>query len=292
MPLYSCIECCFSTKLKTDYKRHLKTKKHYNNIKNSNHIFENNLNLTTNDHNLTTDLTTNDHKMTTNFEISKNNLNLCKQIRCEFCDKNLSTKGHLARHQKLYCKKIKSTDENKLLKTMIKEQQKTFENERANLYKHIEKLLEKVGNTTINNTQTNNIQLNNYGKENLSHITDSLKNNLIKAPYGMIPKLIEAVHFSDEAPENKNIALTNKNDNKIKVFTGNKWVYKNKEETISDLVDGKYFILDAYYSNAEELINIHQKDNYQKFKTFFDEGDKELHDKLKQHCELILLNNR
>ena len=84
------------------------------------------------------------------------------------------------------------------------------------LYKQIEVLLTKVGNTTINNTQ--NIQLNNYGKEDMSHISDTLKTQLLKIPYGMIPKLIEAVHFSDEKPENKNIALTNKNDNKIKIF--------------------------------------------------------------------------
>ena len=40
-------------------------------------------------------------------------------------------------------------------------------------------------------------------------------------PYGMIPKLIEEVHFNDQKPENKNIVLRlNKNDNKIKIFTG------------------------------------------------------------------------
>ena len=66
-------------------------------------------------------------------------------------------------------------------------------------------------------------------------------------PYGMIPKMIEAVHFNDEKPENKNIVLPNKNDNKLKVFTGDKWIYQDKEETISDLVDGKYFILDSHY---------------------------------------------
>ena len=58
--------------------------------------------------------------------------------------------------------------------------------------------------TTINNTQTNNIQLNNYGKENLSHITDSLKSNLIKKK--IIPKLMVYI-FNDQAPENKNIYI-------------------------------------------------------------------------------------
>ena len=290
MPLYSCHVCNIHTTLLANHKRHLKTKKHIRNITNSTHNLKKESFLTTNDHKMTTDLTTNDHKMTTN---SEKNIIDSTHFRCEYCDRVLSTKGHLRRHQQNYCKKIKTTEENKLLKSMIQEQQKSFENERKNLYKHIEKLLEKVGNTTINNTQTNNIQLNSYGKEDLSHITESLKTKLIKTPYGMIPKLIEAVHFSDSMPENKNIALTNKKDNKIKVFCGNKWIYKDKEETINDLVDGKYFILDVHYNSLVDTpIPIHQQNNYDKFKTFFDDGDKDLHDQLRKECELVLLNNR
>ena len=45
----------------------------------------------------------------------------------------------------------------------------------------------------------------------------------------MIPKMIEAVHFNDEKPENKNTVLPNKNDNKIKIFRNNKWYIKIKK---------------------------------------------------------------
>ena len=126
----------------------------------------------------------------------------------------------------------------------------------------------------------------------MSHITDYLKDELIKIPYGMIPKMIEQVHFNPNCPENKNIALTNKNDNKIKVFSGSKWVYKNKNDTIDDLVDGKYFILDTHYENVCDKITSRNKTIYEQFRTFFDEKDKEIHDKMKKECELVLLNNR
>ena len=53
-----------------------------------------------------------------------------------------------------------------------------------------------------------------------------------------------------------------------------------------------YLMTTDYYCCTDELINMHQHNNYQQFKTFFDEGDKELHEKLRQNCELILLNNR
>ena len=72
-----------------------------------------------------------------------------------------------------------------------------------------------------------NIQLNNYGSEDLSHITNQLKTEMIKMPYGMISKMIEHVHFNDEVPENKNIMITNSRDNKLKIYKNNKcreWV--------------------------------------------------------------------
>ena len=55
-------------------------------------------------------------------------------------------------------------------------------------------------------------------------------------------------------PGNKNIALTNSRDNKIKVFSDNRWVYKDKEETINDLVDGKYYILDTHFEQMNESL--------------------------------------
>ena len=58
--------------------------------------------------------------------------------------------------------------------------------------------------------------------------------------------MIEAIHFNDEKPENKNIMLPNKKENLVKVYEGNKWVYKNKNETITDLVDSKYTIIDDH----------------------------------------------
>ena len=51
----------------------------------------------------------------------------------------------------------------------------------------------------------------------MSHLSDTLKVQLLQIPYGAIPKMIEKIHFNDEKPENKNIALTNKKDNKIKI---------------------------------------------------------------------------
>jgi transcription elongation factor Elf1 len=201
---------------------------------------------------------------------------------CNYCGKEFSTFAHKRRHETHRCK------ENF---TIQKQTIKSLKEEKAILYKQIDKLIDKAGNTTIN-TQSNNINLNSYGKEDLSHITDSFKSSLLKIPFGMIPKMIEAVHFNPGKPENNNITLPNKKEKTIKIFRGNKWIYRDKDDVINDLLDGKYFILDTYYDKVSHNMNNFHTNNYEKFKSGFDEYDKELLEKLKKECELILLNNR
>ena len=262
MKPYFCSICMFTTKLKGNYKQHLNTKKHDNNLKKydeKNHIMV---------------MTQNDPKMTRK--------NLARKFSCDFCNSKFTTHAHKRRHELHRCKenKVKEIQTIKLLKE-----------EKKILYNQIDKLIDKAGNTTINN-QLNNISLNNYGKEDLSHITDSFKSDLLKIPFGMIPKMIEAVHFNPVKPENNNIALPNKKEKTIKIFSGNKWIYKDKEDVINDLLDGKYFIMDTFYDKVAHNMNSFHTHNYQKFKTDFDDCDKELLEKLKKQCELILLNNR
>ena len=204
---------------------------------------------------------------------------------CEFCQMAFSRRDNLIRHETKRCKKRELS-----YKDLFFDMKKQLEKEKKEFKKQIEILLHKVGDTTINNTQ--NIQLNNYGNEDMSHITDNLKTQLIKGPYGMITKLIEAVHFNDAKPENKNIALTNKKDNRIQIFTGNKWIYKNKSEVLNDLIDGKYFILDTHYDDICNTLDNVNKLRYSKFRYYFDEKTNKLFYDLTKECELLLLNNR
>ena len=65
-----------------------------------------------------------------------------------------------------------------------------------------------------------------------------------------------------------------------------------KEETINDLVDGKYYILDAHYEQVNNSLETESKTDFVKFKEYFNSEDKEFVTKLKRECELVLLNNR
>ena len=78
----------------------------------------------------------------------------------------------------------------------------------------------------------------------------------IKLPYGMVQKMIEHVHFSKKRPENWNIKLTNKKDNRVKVYKDNKWIYKNKKDPlliIEGLLDILYVIVFYLFSIIEKV---------------------------------------
>jgi len=269
MPIYKCELCNVLTNLKSNYYRHLNTKKHMKNVNES-------LLNTKKSEKVYTKYTQSIHNYTQSIHKNTN----C----CELCDKEFSSKQSMYRHKRLYCKVTKENNNCiDQLKSMIQEQNQ-----------HINKLIDKVGTTNIttNNIQ-NNIQLNNYGKEDISYITDTMKSNLLKGPYNMIPKLIEHVHFNDNKPENQNILYPNKKENKIKIFKDNKWIYKDKQDVLNDLIDGKYFILDCHYENVlKDKFNKYNKKIYETFRELFDDKDVTLHEQLKKECELMLLNNR
>jgi len=267
MPTYICEICNFSTKIRKHLETHHKTKKHKLNEKNNGNKSPKS---STNIAQMSTTIAENSTKEHKNY----------KEYGCEFCNRMLKTKANLTRHQKHYCKSyIPPSDMDvmhekiKNFESLLEDQKKQHDKEKKMLFKQIEKLLDKVGNTTniqhnnIESNIQNNIILNNYGKEDLSHITDTFKEQLIKIPYSMIPKMIEAVHFNDKRPENKNISLTNKKDNLIKIFKDNKWVYQGKEETINSLVDGKYMILDSFFENKFENSDIEQIESKEQSQT-------------------------
>ena len=308
MPLYRCEICNFESKLKGNYKQHLESKKHRvktGQIAQENIIYSVDASMSQNEPKKSqNEPITNQTIIYKNLqqesenEYLKNEINklksqleaqenMKKKFLCENCGSTFSSKASKRRHQLHRCK-IKNNFDN-----LLKKMETKHEEEKTVLHNKIDQLIERVGNRTTNITNnTQNIILNNYGNEDMSHITDGIKSQLLKVPFAMIPKMIEAVHFNDEKPENKNIFLPNKKDKLVKIFKGDKWVHLNKDEVIKSLVSEKYIILDKHFQDkSKSQIEEFVQENYVKFRDVYSK-DKDLIDKIQSDCELVLLNNR
>ena len=271
MPVYKCEICNFSTKLKGNFKQHNNTKKHRDNIYHEK----------AKSHNYGA-MSQNEPQMSQNEPVKKS-------FKCGYCNETFNSMPNKRRHELHRCKYndnviLKLIEEKNKYINKIEKEKMEMEKERKLLYKKIDELISKVGNT-----YNQNIILNNYGCEDLSHISDQFKTQL---PYMMIPKMIEEVHFSDKKPENNNIAITNKKENRLKVFKNGKWEYQNKKEVINELVDSKYYILNSHYEENQDELNGFYKGNFLQFKEYMNKEDKDFVEKLKYECENVILNKR
>ena len=283
MVIYKCEICNFTSNIKTHYSRHLQTNKHLLNEKkygieqNAEHkCAQTSIKCAQPEHKMCTK----DTQMCTNPGKS--------DILCKFCNKSFKHRQSMLRHVRMYCKEKKNTDESKELKEIIKKQNK-----------QIDKLIQynspQVNNTqnndNSNNKTINNIHINNYGEENLEMLTDDFKKQCVRHPYFALIKIIEKIHFNDEYPENKNIRLLNKRDNKIQVKDNDKWNYKNKSDAIRDAIDDSNDKLEQFYNEKSihfrKLIRLSCKEIIKNVQ----ESDKDfLHD-LYREMNLILFNN-
>ena len=294
MPNYTCKLCNYNTSLRTDYKRHLTTKKHNRNLIKHHDICESAQTSLISE----PFLTQNEPFLTQKSSISEK-----KTYFCEFCDKIFGSQSHLTRHKRLNCKAKKDHDIEEI---------SADKKEIAELKGQINKLIDKVGtktyhthigNTTNNNkTETNNtlnldnsvnnnVNLNIFGKENLEMVTDEVKRELIKGPYKMMPKLLQMIYFNKDFPENHTMKMVNKNKDIMKIHDKDGWKLVDKADTIDCVLEDKNYEVDNFYDQNPDEFSQFIKRTYKNFRRMFDNRDKELWKQIKRDVDLLLWNN-
>ena len=302
MPNYTCEVCNYSSKIKCNYLAHLKTKKHLKNTKESisrkiepkiypNRIREDFRNLTN----------FNTEKFMQKMEHTFPNLKpeLVKICECEYCGKSFSRLDNLKRHQEYRCLDKKKFMEESIFKNLYEKELKEKELVKADHRKQLEMVLEKVGTTTINNNNCNNtqnntqnnVQLNNFGQENLDMLTDKYMRKMIIYPYSAIPKMIKKIHFNDQFPENQNIRILNKKDNKLQIRNNNKWEYVNKKEAFESLINDKNYQLDKYFEENRDSFEIKYQSRFDDFQDKIDDNDKCVFKDINTDTELVFWNS-
>ncbi len=189
--------------------------------------------------------------------------------------------------------------------TVVKKDDKDARIEK--LEKQVEALMELKGggNTIINNVNHNhnhienqqiNIQINGFLDEKIEYITDNheLLKSLLNGPMSGVPKLLEQIHFHPDHPENWNVKITNDKKPHAEIFDSkkNKWIKRDKKETITDMVERSYGVLDAHYDKfkKEDCLESKVLKKFQKFSNKYDEGDKSLHKGLEKSTKILILN--
>ena len=144
-------------------------------------------------------------------------------------------------------------------------------------------------NNTINHTT--NIQINAFGSENIDYLIGEHNRlrNILQQKNAFMQRLVEAVHFDENHPENHNIMMTNLQSKHIMIHDGTKFVKALKEPTFDKLIQKKRNII---HGNIEELGLTIGSERYIKEKLDTLRHDDEKRKTLKNNLELLCYNNK
>lgn len=318
MTIHICPRCGYNTEQKGDLRKHFQRKKIckpilndidlstcYNKLLGNSYVAEFYSNK--NKKNTKNDSVNDTVNVNVNDTVNVNELR--KKYQCNYCNKLLTSRQgkyahhrickfknqvteniiHIDKNNKNNNEKSSFIENNKEIKQLI--EQAKEEGRKESLYiigelkSQIEVLLKNQG---TNNTHTTNynIMVNSFGKENLDYISkDDIYNIINDGPVYSIPKLLKYIHFNPEHKENHNVKITNKKQNYAQIFNGIDWEYRDKQDTIENMSDRAYEILNKHYIPGSNKYMDNFKDEY-------DESSKTVYKRVHKDTELMILNSQ
>ena len=231
--------------------------------------------------------------------------------KCIYCEKIYSTNSNMCKHLKICKEKIKKEklkvqeaslekEEIALMKQIIAQDKE----EKDLLRKQIELLMTKIGNTNIennnynttNNTTNNtlNIQINGWGEEDRSHLTDKFLRFCYDRPFTSIQRVIEAVFFNPDCPNNWNVMIKDDKSSKALIYDRKKdaWLKKETIGVVDDLMHTGYSILDENFDKQRDANKLTDRliEKFTNFQEFYAKGDKEYEKRLTTEIKELLIN--
>jgi hypothetical protein len=182
-----------------------------------------------------------------------------KTYTCETCSESFMSISLKAAHSKV-CDGGKTNEIKELIKTINE-----LKNEVGNLKAQQQSGITIQGNnnTTIINND-NRIYINQYNKVETNYIeNDTMKDLLGKRSftnlYDSLMEVIRIVYYNEKHPENHSIFIPNIRERYARVFDGNNWVFKEKNEIITCMRNfGVELMRDFFYDHEHEF-NMMQK---------------------------------
>lgn len=173
------------------------------------------------------------------------------RFSCKHCDRPFNDRSNMYKHQKVCKKKINDDIQVNSKLTELTNEIKSLKN----------KLKEFEGtNFTVNNTQNANaiqnniinVNLKDFGMESQGHLTKEFLNKCFADK--CLVDLIENLHFDKECPENYNVRLRSKKQELMEVFSNGKWLVKDQDQTLTELIQSGYRILRMHGKRNKDTI--------------------------------------
>ena len=164
-----------------------------------------------------------------------------KPCKCDVCGKPFSHSSSKSRHKKT-CQAT-TKQQLQLLQETINDMQKQLQSYESQSHTQ----------TTVNNIQNqyNTIILNSFGDESYDHITESFLRKCVQGNVNGVKSLIEKIHFSNDAPENKNIRLKSLKNKLVEVADNEKWVVRDADDAMDCMIQKGGNLLNKYFFESD-----------------------------------------
>jgi hypothetical protein len=93
-------------------------------------------------------------------------------------------------------------------------------------------------NSNLNSNNTINVHINNFGDENITYLQNKkILESISDKPARYIEQFIRNIHYHPNHKENHNIKICKEHPNSVCIRKNGELVFKNKKETINDMID-------------------------------------------------------
>jgi len=275
---FKCDCCHYTTEIKSNYAKHIKSIKHQKNCIKPSRIgkkYISNKKVSINESSPDSEVS---------LRVVEVNPNSIQKYHCKYCEKEYNHKSSLSKHIKYSCPNNNDEDLKELVRLLnlkiemerkereiernereterkdfqkqLEKQQKMFHKKLQVQDKQIERLMGKLEiHGSFNNNTINNITLLAYRNTDVSHLKTEDYIGFYKKVNHCVKQLIEKIHFNPEKPENMNIYISNMKDKYITVYDGSNWNLANKNEELTRLYEEKEQMLEEWLeSNPNPML--------------------------------------
>lgn len=266
--VFDCERCGYSSKLKTNLKRHLEKK-------------------------IQCKLITSSTKTSTELlhELYKDELEDINYL-CE-CGNKYKYQSNLCRHQHnceqyLQSKKLKELEE---IVQALQQNNNNLLNANTNGDHN------NINNNSNNNIVNHNIIIvNNFGNEDISYLSPEFIEKCTCYLSLGIKSMAKAIHLNKNHPENHTMKVTNVKSPFIPVIQDQKWILKDKKDVLKFLIEKIADILKSHFDDNKEGIkekyNSYKRDAIEMYHERLEKEDKELWNKIMKDVYLMFANDK